>query len=102
MNTLSKIKLVAKYFLFTFFILGIFATILSDEEETITSMVLLFILALLFLPSISDFLKEKFSFWRNRAVRYLVYAILFIVGMLSMENTKNTKFYSQQNEIKSE
>src|SRR5690606_34910879 len=41
------------------------------------------ILGALFLPPISDSLKEKFKFWQNKAVRYVSYIVLFgIIGTL--------------------
>ncbi len=71
---------VVKYILGVLFILGGIGSLLNGA---FVAGFLIFILGALFLPPISDSLKEKFKFWQNKAVRYISYIVLFgIIGTL--------------------
>lgn len=71
---------VVKYTLGVLFILGGIGSLLNGA---FVAGFLIFILGALFLPPISDALKEKFKFWQNKAVRYVSYIVLFgIIGTL--------------------
>jgi len=69
---------VVKYVLGVLFILGGIGSLASGAFG---AGLLTTILGALFLPPISDALKEKFKFWQNKAVRYVSYIVLFgIIG----------------------
>lgn len=65
---------VVKYVLGVLFILGGIGSLASGAFGGSLFMI---ILGALFLPPISDALKEKFKFWQNKAVRYVSYIVLF-------------------------
>lgn len=85
---------VVKYILGTLFI---FSSLGAIVQGNFLVFLFLMILGLVFLPLISDLLKEKFKLWQNKAVRYVFNIILFfIVGMfiprdLSVSEKKVTK-----------
>lgn len=68
---------VVKYILGVFFILG---GIASFPQGTILTALFMIILGVIFLPPISDSLKEKFSFWKNKGIRYVSYIVIFFIA----------------------
>lgn len=68
---------VVKYILGVFFILG---GIGSIPQGAIITGLLLTILGILFLPPISDSLKEKSKIWQSKGLRYVSYIILFFIA----------------------
>lgn len=65
---------VVKYVLGVFFILG---GIGSIAQSSVVGGLLMFVLGVLFLPPVSQQLKEKFKIWRSKAVRYISYIAIF-------------------------
>src|SRR5690606_2433523 len=49
-------------------------------QGSIGAGLLIAILGALFLPPVSDSLKEKVELWQNKAVRYVSYIVLFGIG----------------------
>lgn len=66
-----------KYVLGVFFILGGIGAL---AQGSIGAGLLTAILGVLFLPPVSDSLKEKVELWQNKAVRYVSYIVLFGIG----------------------
>lgn len=66
-----------KYVLGVFFILGGIGAL---AQGSIGAGLLIAILGALFLPPVSDSLKEKVELWQNKAVRYVSYIVLFGIG----------------------
>src|SRR5690606_10192894 len=76
-NLISSLMKVVKYVLGVLFILGGIGSLASGAFG---AGLLTTLLGALFLPPISDALKEKFKFWQNKAVRYVSYIVLFGIG----------------------
>lgn len=69
---------VVKYVLGVLFILG---GISSIAQGIVIAGLLMFVLGALFLPPVSEQLKEKFSFWQRKGIRYVSYIVLLgIIG----------------------
>lgn len=85
---------VVKYVLGVLFILGGIGSLASGAFG---AGLLTAILGALFLPPISDALKEKFKFWQNKAVRYVSYIVLFgIAGAFMPKDVTSTKTSEQK------
>lgn len=61
-------------------ILFIFTSLGAVAKGSFLAFLFLMILGLVFLPPISDLIKEKFKLWQNKAIRYVSYIILFFVA----------------------
>ncbi len=61
--------------------------------------IIIFIIGGIILPPISESLKEKLKFWRNRAIRYSVYIGLFFTSSFFMDIDKQQKETKQSNII---
>src|SRR5690554_4961432 len=83
---------VVKYTLGVLFILGGISSLLNGA---FVAGFLIFILGALFLPPISDSLKEKYSFWKKKTLRYSTYVILFLLTSIFIPKDLNEK--SEQN-----
>lgn len=69
---------VVKFILGVFFILGGISLI---AQGIVIAGLLMFVLGALFLPPVSEQLKEKFKIWRSKGIRYVFYiVILGIIG----------------------
>lgn len=85
---------VVKYVLGVLFILGGIGSLASGAFG---AGLLTAILGALFLPPVSDALKEKFKFWQNKAVRYVSYVVLFfIAGAFIPKDVTSTKTSEQK------
>ncbi|MGG5576380.1 hypothetical protein ACPDHL_03425 [Myroides sp. C15-4] len=74
-----------KYILGIFFALGGIGML---GQFQVISGLLIFILGIILLPPISEQLNDKFSFWKNKGIRYIVYILLFgIAGIFNIQNT---------------
>lgn len=87
---------VVKYILGVFFILGGISALV---QGAFGAGLLTAILGALFLPPVSDALKEKFKFWQNKAVRYVSYIVLFGIVGVFMPKDVTTKSSSSKEDI---
>ena len=78
---------VAKYVLAVItLILSVYAFI----DKRILFGIMLLAIGALILPPISDKLKEKFSFWKNRIVRYVSLLVLLMIGATNLPPARDT------------
>ena len=78
---------VAKYVLAVItLILSVYAFI----DKRILFGIMLLAIGALILPPISDKLKEKFSFWNNRIVRYVSLFVLLMIGATNLPPARDT------------
>ena len=57
-------------------------------------------LGLVFLPPISENLKQKLELWQSKAVRYITYVALFILSGVFISNRDAIKSYNEETAIK--
>ena len=78
---------VAKYILAVIvLLLSVYAFI----DKRILFGIMLLAIGVLILPPISDKLKEKFSFWENRIVRYVSLLVLLMIGATNLPPARDT------------
>lgn len=68
---------VAKYVLAVLFILASFG---AFKEVKIVAGIIFLVLGALFLPPVSEQIKEKFKLWQSKGIRYITYIALFLIG----------------------
>ena len=78
---------VAKYVLA---IITLILSVYAFIDKRILFGIMLLIIGALILPPISDKLKEKFSFWNNRIVRYVSLFILLMIGATNLPPARDT------------
>jgi hypothetical protein len=85
------------------FILGglflISALGMFGQKEFLTGLIFAS-LGLVFLPPISENLKQKFKLWQSKAVRYITYVALFILSGVFISNRDAIKSYNEETAIK--
>lgn len=88
-----------KYVLGVLFILG---GIGSIAQCSIIGGLLILILGAVFLPPVSEQLKEKFSFWQRKGIRYVTYIVLFFIAGAFMDKGKFSDLKTPQSEVNNE
>ena len=78
---------VAKYILA---VITLLLSVYAFIDKRILFGIMLLIIGALILPPISDKLKEKFSFWKNRIVRYVSLIVLLIIGVINLPPARDT------------
>ena len=78
---------VAKYILA---VITLLLSVYAFIDKRILFGIMLLIIGALILPPISDKLKEKFSFWNNRIVRYVSLLILLMIGATNLPPARDT------------
>ena len=59
-------------------------------------------LGLVFLPPISENLKQKFKLWQSKGIRYVAYIVLFFIAGAFMDKGKFSDLKTSQSEISNE
>lgn len=75
------------------YVLAVITLILSVYafiDKRILFGIMLLAIGALILPPISDKLKEKFSFWKNRIVRYVSLLVLLMIGATNLPPARDT------------
>jgi len=88
---------VAKYILGILFIITGLGVI---TQKSIITGVAFVILGVVLLPTVSDKLKEKVSFWQNKIVRYVSYIVLFIIAGATVPKSAETSSSKEENKPK--
>ena len=78
---------VAKYILA---VITLLLSVYAFIDKRILFGIMLLAIGALILPPISDKLKEKFSFWKNRIVRYVSLFILLMIGATNLPPARDT------------
>ena len=78
---------VAKYILA---VITLLLSVYAFIDKRILFGIMLLIIGALILPPISDKLKEKFSFWKNRIVRYVSLFVLLMIGATNLPPARDT------------
>lgn len=78
---------VAKYILA---VITLLLSVYAFIDKRILFGIMLLIIGALILPPISDKLKEKFSFWNNRIVRYVSLFVLLMIGATNLPPARDT------------
>lgn len=78
---------VAKYILA---VITLLLSVYAFIDKRILFGIMLLIIGALILPPISDKLKEKFSFWKNRIVRYVSLLVLLMIGATNLPPARDT------------
>ena len=87
------------------FILGglflISALGMFGQKEFLTGLIFAS-LGLVFLPPISENLKQKFKLWQSKGIRYVAYIVLFFIAGAFMDKGKFSDLKTSQSEISNE
>ena len=78
---------VAKYILA---VITLLLSVYAFIDKRILFGIMLLAIGALILPPISDKLKEKFSFWKNRIVRYVSLLVLLMIGATNLPPARDT------------